>query len=102
MPEYIHRLVLHHTDATEAFQRLIPFLKPGGLFVIQEFVHGTCGFYGNGGLCEALALVEINSAKAMGEHCVGKEKAMKYIAPPMYKKMLRYSHLLCFFGKMRD
>lgn len=82
------RLVLHHTDATEALEKLMPFLKPGGLFVIQEFVHGTCGFYGSGGLCENLAFLEVNSARAIGEHCVGKDNIMKYIPPPMYKKML--------------
>ena len=81
--------MLHHCDATEALEQLMPFLKPGGLFVVQEFVHGTCGFYGKGGFCESLGLIEIGSAKAIGEHVLGKDRVINYIPPPLYKNMFR-------------
>ena len=81
--------MLHHSDAAKALKKLVPLLRSGGLFIVQEFVPGTLSFWAKGKYCENLALLELEAAKAVGKHSVGAEKASQYMPSPLYRNLLK-------------
>ncbi|XP_063717585.1 uncharacterized protein LOC134844703 [Symsagittifera roscoffensis] len=92
------RLVLHHCRADYAIGCLLSVLKPGGMFVVQEFVHGTAAFWAQKTVCTALHQLELQSIGEIRTHALCGDHA-NYIPPAMYKNLISQSCEVLHFDK---